>query len=592
VGLVAAGGYGKSALAWRLGEASESSQKFSHKIWATFSEPYAFGIWGRWVLAQLDRQVQEQVTDEDLVKALTNRLAEVPCLVVMDNLETLLTGTGDWQQEAYQRFLQRWLGMGGASVVMVTSREQPKLPDNALNRSRWCRLQGLETAAGIALLQQLQVEGTEPEFQAFVEQVEGHPLVLDLVAGFLKAEQASVGMMERQTVNWLEVAGQHRDDPEATVAKVLAWSVERLSPGWRQLVLNLSVLRLGFGWQAAKALCPEPEWEETEAGWVGVLRGLARRSLLQEERRGEEWQFRFLPLIQGYLQECLGEATETQEQAIRYYWASARSVWSSLEDVTEHLEIFHHCCELKGYERADQLLGNLDEFLRRRGYSRVALELNLQLLEKWQLLLPSEEQAVLTGVWNRLGNAYDSLGQYQRAIDFHQQHLEISRKIGDRQGEANSLGNLGIAYKSLGQYQRAIDFHQQLLEISREIGYRQGEAASLGNLGNAYHSLGQYQRAIDFHQQHLDISREIGDRQGEANSLGNLGNAYHSLGQYQRTIDFHQQSLEIKREIGDRQGEANSLGNLGIAYNSLGQYQRAIYFHQQSLEIKREIGDR
>ena len=173
-----------------------------------------------------------------------------------------------------------------------------------------------------------------------------------------------------------------------------------------------------------------------------------------------------------------------------------------------------------------------------------------------------------------------------------EQALTIYREIGNRQGEANSLGNLGLAYYSLGQYQKAIDFHQQQLEMAREIGDRQGEANSLGNLGNAYYFLGQYQKAIDFHQQSLEIEREIGNPQGEAISLGNLGNAYDSLGQYQKAIDFHQQYLEISREIGDRLGEANSLGSLGNVYHSLGQYQNAIDFHQQFLEMAREIGYR
>jgi len=193
---------------------------------------------------------------------------------------------------------------------------------------------------------------------------------------------------------------------------------------------------------------------------------------------------------------------------------------------------------------------------------------------------------------NNLGIAYDSLGQYQQAIHFYQQSLEIYREIGDRHGEASSLMNLGIAYKSLGQYQQVIHFQQQSLGIYREIGDRNGEASSLNNLGLAYKSLGQYQQSIQFQQQSLEIYREIGDRNGEASSLNNLGLAYYSLGQYQQSIQFHQQSLEIYREIGDRHGEASSLNNLGNAYDSLGQYQQANQFYQQSLEIKREIGDR
>ena len=84
-----------------------------------------------------------------------------------------------------------------------------------------------------------------------------------------------------------------------------------------------------------------------------------------------------------------------------------------------------------------------------------------------------------------MGNAYYSLGQYQQAIEYYQQWLAIAREIGDRGGEANSLGNLGNAYYSLGQYQQAIEYHQQSLAIAREIGDRRGEAIALFNLGNA-----------------------------------------------------------------------------------------------------------
>jgi tetratricopeptide (TPR) repeat protein len=213
-----------------------------------------------------------------------------------------------------------------------------------------------------------------------------------------------------------------------------------------------------------------------------------------------------------------------------------------------------------------------------------------QAIDRYRVL---NKKSALANTLNKFGIFLDkNISRYKEAINFHQQSLEIQREIGDKCGEADSLGNLGNAYDSLGEYQRAIDFYQQSLEIQREIGDKCGEASSLNNLGNVCRKLGEYQRAIDFHQQSLEIKREIGDRSGEAASLGNLGNAYDLLGEYQRAIDFYQQSLEIQREIGDRQDEATSLGNLGSTYRALGEYQRAINFYQQSIEIKREIGDR
>ena len=187
------------------------------------------------------------------------------------------------------------------------------------------------------------------------------------------------------------------------------------------------------------------------------------------------------------------------------------------------------------------------------------------------------------------GNQQDDISQFREALQSWEQALTIYREIGNRKGEAASLGNLGAAYHSLGQYQKAIDFQQQSLEIEREIGNRQGEANSLGNLGLVYDSLGQYQKAINFHQKSLEISREIGFRQGEANSLGNLGIAYKSLGQYQKAIDFHQQSLEMAREIGDRQGESISLNNLGNVLLKTNQLAEAETALRASIQIRETL---
>ena len=165
----------------------------------------------------------------------------------------------------------------------------------------------------------------------------------------------------------------------------------------------------------------------------------------------------------------------------------------------------------------------------------------------------------------------------------------ITREIGDREEEADSLYNLGFAYLRLGQYQQAIEFHQQALAMTREIGDRQGEANSLSGLGSAYDSLGQYQKAIEFHQQALTIFREMGAPNGEAASLGNLGNAYSSLEQYRKAIAFYQQSLPIFQQIGDRDGEAMSLNNIGRLLEKQNQPELAITFLKQSVNVTESI---
>jgi tetratricopeptide (TPR) repeat protein len=53
---------------------------------------------------------------------------------------------------------------------------------------------------------------------------------------------------------------------------------------------------------------------------------------------------------------------------------------------------------------------------------------------------------------NNLGNVAESLGNYAEALEYHEQTLALFRDLGDRQGEANALGNLGLVTWRQGNY--------------------------------------------------------------------------------------------------------------------------------------------
>jgi len=196
----------------------------------------------------------------------------------------------------------------------------------------------------------------------------------------------------------------------------------------------------------------------------------------------------------------------------------------------------------------------------------------------------------------RLCVQYPDAGAYVLSLRLHprerigwlQTAVRAARQLGDRQGEATSLGNLGTAYRALGEYRRAIEFHEQDLAM-REIGDRRGQCSALGNLGAAYYPLGEYRRAIEFHEQSLAIARELGDRQSEGGALGNLGLAYYSLGEHRRAIEFLEQNLAIAREIGDRQAKAARFFNGALALVKLGKDTEAIPRAESALKIFEQI---
>ena len=196
------------------------------------------------------------------------------------------------------------------------------------------------------------------------------------------------------------------------------------------------------------------------------------------------------------------------------------------------------------------------------------------------------------GAYGNLGNAYDSLGDFKKAIEYHERDLKISKEVGDRAGEGGAYGNLGNAYQSLGDFKKAIEYHEQNLEISKEVGDKAGEGKAYGNLGNAYQSLGDFQKAIEYHERHLKISKEVGDKAGEGKAYGSLGNAYQSLGDFQKAIEYHERDLKISKEVGDKAGEGKAHCNLGNTYQSLGDFQKAIEYHERDLKISKEVGDK
>ena len=67
--------------------------------------------------------------------------------------------------------------------------------------------------------------------------------------------------------------------------------------------------------------------------------------------------------------------------------------------------------------------------------------------------------------------------------------------MGDKAGEGVSYGNLGNAYQGLGKFKTAIEYHQRHLEIAKEVGDKTGEGRSYSNLGNTYQGLRQFKNS-------------------------------------------------------------------------------------------------
>ncbi|MGB5713054.1 MAG: NB-ARC domain-containing protein, partial [Waterburya sp.] len=382
IGIEGIGGTGKSMLAAKIYEEIEG---FPKRFWADVSSGATiFSDLARRVLTDFGCRVPGE--ELQLVDALVRCLRLGKYLLVIDNLESLLTTDGQWQSQFYEEFFRAWIESGKESKILVTTREKPDLRE-----FEWLHLKGLKKEEGASLLRDLGIKG---EVEAFAELVDGHPLMLKIVADLIKDEYPQDPSLERlanlglgnlqQLLTDARVVGQHRRENVGMVL-VLDASFERLTD-WQKIWLqNVSVYRGSFDAEAAVAMLPQPDKfsplpvEDVEV--EQKLRKLVKRSLL-EEKLNHKRQFAFQPVVLEYVRYKAGDKTEIHRQAIDYYDSKVKEPpWQTKDDLNEYLEIFYHLCQLGEYAEADEILSHCNEFLNLRGYYSTIGELNQQLVQ-------------------------------------------------------------------------------------------------------------------------------------------------------------------------------------------------------------------
>ena len=150
-----------------------------------------------------------------------------------------------------------------------------------------------------------------------------------------------------------------------------------------------------------------------------------------------------------------------------------------------------------------------------------------------------------------LGENYHHLGEFETAIEFHQQGLSIIKDIGNKAVEGRAYALLGMAYQSLGNFKAAIEFHQQALTFAKDGAMKSLEGRAYDNLGMAYQSLGDSKTSIDFHQKALLIAKDIGDKALEGVAYNGIGTAYRSLGDVCKAEEFYKSSVLLYDDLRD-----------------------------------------
>jgi len=549
---------------------------------------------------------------------LTNAIGNRRLLLVLDDV---------WQPEVADQLRCSAPGV----VTILTTRDQA-IARRFAGPQQSVNVPVLEPAPGYALLYALAPEAcdTDPAAaQRLAAQVDGLPLALELLCGYLDANRRTqarrhgaltalsdpatrlalatqrLGDAHHQAVTLQEtIALSLADLPAATVAAFHALGAFAPKPARFDLAAALAVT--GAEEESLFTLADRNLVEMGEDELLGLhqtLSALARTGLpvevttrhrdyylAQVDEDEEDWQR--IEAIYEQVSFAWSQLPTTDANAIRFVdsLSTFQTQRGLLQDRFQWLAPALAAVKQKQDQKAE------DRMLHEYGYVYSTLGNKLQALAYCEQALSLSRQMGDKGgeaaTLNNLGSVYDDLGDKPQALAYYEQALLLFRQVGDKEGEAATLNNFGSVYKDLSDKLQALAYYEQALLLFRQVGDKGGEAITLNNLGSVYDDLGDKPQALAYYEQALPLSWQVGDKTNEARLLNNLGRVYDDLGDKQQALVYCEQALLLFRQVGDKGGEATTLNNLGLVYSALGDKPQALAYYEQALTLRRQVGDK
>ncbi|HET6947581.1 MAG TPA: adenylate/guanylate cyclase domain-containing protein [bacterium] len=167
---------------------------------------------------------------------------------------------------------------------------------------------------------------------------------------------------------------------------------------------------------------------------------------------------------------------------------------------------------------------------------------------------------------NRAYAEYDR-NRLREADEALRRALEIFRRRGDRQGEAEALEVLGGVTSDLrGSLRTAEEAYRRVVELYREMGDGMGQARTLSWLGRAQLSAGRLAEARTTLDEALRLGRRHHERISEAKALFGQAIIAHLEGRPEDSIALHHKVIKVVGQLGNPLDEAAVRRHLAMVY--------------------------
>ena len=195
---------------------------------------------------------------------------------------------------------------------------------------------------------------------------------------------------------------------------------------------------------------------------------------------------------------------------------------------------------------------------------------------------------VAKALWAAAGTAM-MRQQFDRCAQLCATCVEVSRSMGDLEGEADALARAGSALARLNSYEAAQRSTADAARLFAAIGKRQGLATASVNMGVVATRLGALDEAEAAYLRAQTIFEELHDVRGEIVAALNLSFLRLWKGDTREARTLAARALDLARTAKHAAFEAQALANLGAAERDSGELDAAVQHMEAGLAIARTL---
>ena len=195
-----------------------------------------------------------------------------------------------------------------------------------------------------------------------------------------------------------------------------------------------------------------------------------------------------------------------------------------------------------------------------------------------------------SGMLNSLGRVHFLRRNYQQALGYFQEGLEVAVRAEDSIWTAASRHNVACALLELGQFETALQLYEQTLQ-HHATGELHGKAYTLHRIGDVHQRRDATGLAIEYYREALEIRRRVGHLRGESDTLTELGRVYHGLRQYDLAVDYCSRALTLQERAHDKVKATDILTTLATIHYDGQNYFESIQHARQAITLTQSTKD-